>query len=247
MKLWVRSNFSISVLFLVGALAFALVSIDRAKIQSIAIIGELSESQILSVKDRLLAIDIEAEQEFIRDELLALEWIDQVNVRRQWPNAIGVEIVPETVVAYWNDDGFINSEGRVLVTDLIAAGDLPGLYGPDGSEREVMSRFQELGGILTSHGIVIRNLTRSDLGSWTIETRRRITILLGKEDLRERLDRFLAVRELLQSQSEVKRIRRMDARYINGVAVQFDDELNLSNEVVAARSEINETLGVQSL
>ena len=36
-------------------------------------------------------------------------------------------------------------------------------------------------------------------------------------------------------------------RYINGVAVQFDDELNLSNEVVAARSEINETLGVQSL
>ena len=95
MKLWVRSNFSISVLFLVGALAFALVSIDRAKIQSVAIIGELSESQILSVKDRLLVIDIEAEQEFIRDKLLALEWIDQVNIRRQWPNTIGVEIVPD--------------------------------------------------------------------------------------------------------------------------------------------------------
>ena len=247
MKLWIRSGFSVSVLLLSGVLTFALISIDRAKLQSVTTIGELSESQILSVRERLVAIDIDEEQEFIRDKLLALEWIDQVNVRRQWPNAIAVEIVPESVVAYWNDDGFINSEGRVLVTDLIAAGDLPGLYGPDGTEQEVMSRFQELGGILTSHGIAIRNLTRSDLGAWTIETRRRMTILLGRDDLRARLDRFLVVKELLQSQNEIKRIQRMDARYINGVAVQFDDELNLSNAVVAARREINETLGVQSL
>ena len=39
----------------------------------------------------------------------------------------------------------------------------------------------------------------------------------------------------------------MDARYINGVAVQFENDLNLDSALGDARSELNETLGVRSL
>ena len=114
-------------------------------------------------------------------------------------------------------------------------------------KQEVMARFQELGGIVASHGIEIRNLRRTNLGSWTIETRNRITIILGKEDLKARIDRFLAINALLQNKGETKRINRMDARYINGVAVQFEDEKNLGSALGDARNDINKSVGVLSL
>ena len=135
----------------------------------------------------------------------------------------------------------------MLLTDLLVGGDLPGLYGPDGSESEVMGRFQELGGILASHGVEIRNLRRTDLGSWTIETRNRITIILGKEDLKPRIERFLAVNNLLKKSRDGKRVKRMDARYVSGVAVLFEDQLNLSSAFGDARNDTNERVEVRSL
>ena len=93
----------------------------------------------------------------------------------------------------------------------------------------------------------IRNLRRTNLGSWTIETRNRIAIILGKEDLKARIDRFLAINALLQINGETKRVNRMDARYINGVAVQFEDEQNLGSALGDARNDINKSVGVLSL
>ena len=247
MSLLARFRFGLGILAVTGVLGFAMISIDRSKVESIKILGELSDGQLVSLKDQLGQIDPEADHEVIRKTLMTLDWVDRANVRRRWPSGLAIEVIPETVVAYWNDDGFINVTGKVLYTDLLAGGDLPGLYGPDGTEQEVMSRFQELGGILAGHGITIRNLRRSGLGAWTIETQRRMTIVLGKDDLKARLDRFLAVNALLQKREDNKRIQRMDARYINGVAVQFENDLNLDSALGDARSELNETLGVRSL
>ena len=230
-----------------GALTFAMISIDRSKVESVLIVGDLSEAQLISVKNQLEQLEMEPVHKAIREALMDLDWVFGANVRRRWPSGVSIEVVPGTVVAYWNDDGFINADGEMLVTDLLVGGDLPGLYGPDGTEQEVMARFQELGGILASHGIEIRNLRRTNLGSWTIETRNRITIILGKEDLKARIDRFLAINALLQNKGEAKRVTRMDARYINGVAVQFEDELNLGSALGDARNDINKSVGVLSL
>ena len=247
MNLLTSSGFIMAAVALLGALTFALISIDRSKVESVLIVGDLSEAQLISVKNQLEQLEMEPVHKAIREALMDLDWVFEVNVRRRWPSGVSIEVVPETVVAYWNDDGFINADGEMLVTDLLVGGDLPGLYGPDGTEQEVMARFQELGGILASHGIEIRNLRRTNLGSWTIETRNRITIVLGKEDLKARIDRFLAVNALLQNRSATKRANRMDARYINGVAVQFEDELNLGSALGDARNDINKSVGVLSL
>ena len=247
MNLLTRSGFIMAAVALLGALTFALISIDRSKVESVMIVGDLSEAQLISVKNQLEQLEKEPVHKAIRETLMDFDWVYRVNVRRYWPSGVSIEVVPEAVVAYWNDDGFINAEGEMLVTDLLVGGDLPGLYGPDGTEQEVMARFQELGGILASHGIEIRNLRRTNLGSWTIETRNRITIILGKEDLKARIDRFLAINALLQNKGEAKRVTRMDARYINGVAVQFEDELNLGSALGDARNDIYESVRVRSL
>jgi len=247
MNLLSRSGFAIAAIAIVGVIAFAMISIDQAKVKNITIVGELSEAQLVSIRSEFETMSAEYDQQAIRDALQSLDWVNQVHVRRDWPDGVAIEVSPEVVVAYWNDDGFINADGKVLVTDLLVGGDLPGLYGPAGTEQEVMARYQELGGMLASHGMEIRNLRRTELGSWTVETRDRMTIVLGKEDLKARIDRFLAVKAALVANGETKRIHRMDARYINGVAVHFEDELNLGSAIGDARSEINvknESVGI---
>jgi len=247
MNLLVRSGFLLAAIALFGGLALAMLSVDRMEAERITIVGDLSEAQLFSIENKLKQMEVEPANKAIREALMELQWVYKVNVRRTWPSGLSIEVVPEAVVAYWNENGFINPGGKVLFTDLLVGGDLPGLYGSDGSESEVMGRYLELGGILASHGVEIRNLRRSDLGSWTIETRNRITIILGKEDLKPRIERFLVVNDLLKKSSDGKRVKRMDARYISGVAVLFEDELKLSSAFGDARNDTNENLEVRSL
>lgn len=251
-----RSGFVIASFVIIAALVFAKVSIDQADSGRISLVSELSELQMGVVSRQLVLLGEEASGEEVMQNLELLPWISQVSVRRQWPEGRYIEVVPEKVMAYWNDDGFINHEGEVLVTDLLVGGDLPSLYGPDGTELEVMARYQELGGMLSRHGLEIRTIRRTARGAWTIETRDRMTIELGKEDLKARMDRFLEVHNavtagaLSAEEGSQRRISRMDARYINGVAVHFEDEIQLSGALGDARNDINkinESAGVQSL
>ncbi len=250
-----RSGFVAAVIVISGVLVFAKLTIDLSAVENLTIVGELSEKQLISVRQQLVAVeDSKWKADAIRLMLIELPWVHHVGIRREWPAGMSIEIHPESVMAYWNDNGFINSESRVLVTDLLQGGDLPFLYGPEGTEMEVMSRYQQLGGMLKSHGHGIRVLRRSDRGSWTIETREGIDVRLGKEDLKARLDRFLEVAGKLRRQGDERAIDRMDARYSNGVAVRFveNKDLNLGNALVTdsradSRNDINKSVGVRSL
>ncbi|MBT4162031.1 MAG: hypothetical protein HOE54_12055 [Gammaproteobacteria bacterium] len=246
-----RSGFVAAVIVISGVLVFAKFSIDLSAVEKVAIVGELSEEQLVDIRQQLASLEeSERGSDLIRSKLIELPWVDYVGIRREWPLGMSIEVRPQRVMAYWNDNGFINHEGRVLVTDRLQGGDLPFLYGAVGTELDVMSRYQQLGSMLKSHGHDIRVLRRSDRGSWTIETRKGIEVLLGKEDLRARLDRFLEVSGALRRQGDGREIGRMDARYINGVAVRFvdDKELNLGSPLVTdSRNDINKSVGVRSL
>ena len=232
LRLLSRSGFAIAVFVIFGVLIFAKVSIDKTSVENVVFVGDLTDGQLVELRSELIAADnTVGDAEAIRTRLSSFSWVHHVNVRRKWPSTLMVEVHPEQVMAYWNDDGFINNESRVIVTDQLAAGDLPLLYGPEGTETDVMSRYQQLNRMLLSHGHEIRVLKRSDRGSWSIETRGRVQILLGKEDLKARMDRFLDVSNELQRLGDNRIVSRMDARYVNGVAVRFNgvEAINLGS------------------
>ena len=234
MRYLIRSRFAIASLVILAVLVFAKVSIDQSVVEDITIVGDLSNAQLVDLKGRIAGHEQLYGSDVVQSRVEQLAWVREARVRRQWPAGLVIEVVPEQVMAYWNDDGFINSEGQVLVTDLLVGGDLPGLYGPAGTEVEVMTRYQQLGGMLATRGLEIKRLNRSARSAWTIETRNRMTIILGKEDLRARMDRFLEVHDAIAragDEQQQKRIARMDARYVNGVAVHFEDETNLVSQV----------------
>jgi cell division protein FtsQ len=215
-------GFVCATVLIASAIGFAVASIDGAVATHISVVGSLDEAQLVDIKEILSAVNLAIdESDTVRQVLVARHWVHHVNVRKSWPSAIEIEVHAEKVIAYWNDDGFINEQGEVLVTDLLVGGELPLLYGPQGSEFEVMTQYQQLGPMLNKYGHELKLLKVSDRGSWSMETKQGIDVLLGKEDLKARMQRFLTVSDRLRDSTETRSIERMDARYINGVAVHF--------------------------
>ena len=238
-----RSTGSVTaILLVVGGLAFATDSIDRSNVERISIVGNFDERQLKSIRALLAEIDIDSsETEQVKQALLELSWVRRANVRRNWPHAIEVEVLPEKVIAYWNESGFISREGSVLYTEMLSGGDLPHLYGPGGSEVEVMERFQQLSQMLNNYGLQLKSLTVTKRGSWSLETGSGVSVLFGKEDLKARMQRFLTVSSRLAERKDVLSVERIDARYINGVAVNFEKK----NQIKLA--EFNKNLRERSL
>jgi len=231
-----------AILLVVGGLAFGTDSIDRSNVERISIVGNFDERQLKSIKALLADIDIESsEVGQVRQALRELSWVRHANVRKTWPHAIEVEVLPERVIAYWNDSGFISSEGSVLYTEMLVGGDLPHLYGPAGSELDVMEQFQQLSHMLNNYGFEIKVLTITESGSWSLETENGVEVLLGKEDLKARMQRFLTVNVRLAERGKAMFVERMDARYVNGVAVHFEK----NNQIKLA--EFNKRVGERSL
>ena len=242
MKLVPISAFLVSAVAVISLLSFAVVSIDRSSIERVTIVGELSTEQLSALKARLEDIDLkETESVEIGKRVAELEWVHHVNVRKGWPSGIDLEVHVESVIAYWNDNGFINEEGASVYSDLITGGDLPHLYGPVGSEHEVMEQYQQLTSMLGKFGHEIKVLSVTERGSWSIETQEGVEVLLGKEDLKARMKRFLVVSERLRMQGDSREVDRMDARYINGVAVEFADNNHMK------LAEVNNSVGEQNL
>jgi cell division protein FtsQ len=231
-----------AILLVVGGLAFATDSIDRSNVERISIVGNFDERQLKSIRVLLAEVDIaSSEVEQVKQALRELEWVRRVNVRKNWPHAIEVEVLPERVIAYWNESGFISSEGSVLYTEMLSGGDLPHLYGPAGSELDVMERFQQLSQMLNNYGLEIKALTVTKRGSWSLETESGVEVLLGKEDLKARVHRFLSVSVRLAERGDAMLVEKIDARYINGVAVHFWEK----NQIKTA--EFNKSVGERSL
>ena len=217
-----------AILLVVGGLAFATDSIDRSNVDRISIVGNFDERQLKSIKVLLTEIDVaSSEVKQVKQALRELDWVHHASVRKNWPHAIEVEILPERVIAYWNDRGFISGEGSVLYTEMLVGGDLPHLYGPAGSELDVMEQFQQLSQMLNNYGHEIKVLTVTKRGAWSLETGNGVTLLLGKEDLKARMRRFLIVSARLAERGDAMFVERIDARYINGVAVHFEKKKQL--------------------
>jgi cell division protein FtsQ len=226
----------------VGGLALATGVVERSNVERVSIVGNFDERQLKSIRTLFTATDMQSKEvEEIKKVLGELDWVRRANVRKNWPHAIEVEVLPERAIAYWNESGFISSEGSVLYTDMLPVGDLPHLYGPEGSELDVMKRFQQLSQMLNSYGLGVKVLTVTEMGSWSLETENGVDVVLGKEDLKARMQRFLTVSSRLAKRGGALSVERIDARYINGVAVRFEKTSQIK------LAEFNKNLGERSL
>lgn len=157
----------------------------------------------------------------IKAELERRPWVASAAIRRVWPDRLVIDIREKKPLAYWNGGRLVSRIGELFApANPEVAGRLPRLSGPDERVRDVIRMAQDLSGRLARHGLGFAGLSLEARGAWTLNLANGIEVVLGRDHVDERFERFLAVYEarLVSRSDEVKRI---DARYTNGVAVQW--------------------------
>jgi cell division protein FtsQ len=193
--------------------------IDRDAVQTV-IKPYLNES--------FLGIDLDG----LHNDLLAMPWVADAAVKRVWPDRLVIDLHEQLPVARWGESALLNNEGRAFEPkDISRFDELPQLNGPQRAKRRVMRQYQQFSRLLRPQGMVISELDLRDRGSWFLTTQGGMQVLLGRDNLVEKMQRFMTIEQLMLSDRR-DLIARVDLRYSNGMAVAWRDaaELQTSGE-----------------
>ena len=157
----------------------------------------------------------------IKDSLERRPWVESAAVRRVWPDRLAIDIREKKPLAYWTDGRLVSRTGELfLPPNPEVAGRLPKLAGPDERVRDVIRMAQTMSEDLVDHGLNFAGLSLEQRGAWTLQLANGIEVVLGRDQVEQRFERFITVYETrLASRSD--EVSRVDARYTNGVAVQW--------------------------
>lgn len=196
-------------------------------IAKVSVRGELSyvDQQVVQarmapfVEASFFKVDLDA----LRHDLEQMPWIAHVEARRIWPDEVMVRLDEQLPIARWGDEALLNNNGQAFApNDLAQYEHLPQLHGPKRAQQRVMQQYQMLSQMLRPLGFSIARLELRARGSWFLTTRQGVELLLGRDQIIEKMRRFTAIyQQELAPESE--RIARIDLRYANGLAVAWHE------------------------
>lgn len=161
----------------------------------------------------------------IKAAVKEVPWVRNATVRRLWPDTLVVMLEEHRAAALWEDSRLVNVYGELFTANLDEAvedGPLPQLGGPDGSELEVLRRYQEIQTLVEPLGVPVVAVNLSARLAWTVKMDDGTELLVGKNigvPIADRISRWVEsyplVTERMQRQASV-----IDLRYPNGYAVR---------------------------
>jgi cell division protein FtsQ len=157
----------------------------------------------------------------IQKVLLLNPWVYQVNVLRNWPDGLTVQVLEHLPVARWGEHGLINVEGDLFSPEPDTYPDaLPVLHGPGETYRQMLDQYRKLQSMLDATSLSIDRLTLNDRRSWSLHLADGPLLILGRNNIQNRMARFIA---FMQSGTGgyVPDIEQVDLRYTNGFAVRW--------------------------
>lgn len=160
-----------------------------------------------------------------------IPWVDEVSIRRQWPQTLHVKYTEHHLVARWGKDAWLTHSGELLhLPGHQSLTSLPQLHGPAGSESRLLDHHRRFTLPLKEVGLKTMSLTQNERGSWVAKlvsldqnmSAVGFSLLLGKEQLDARLRRFVRV-FAISLVGYADRLHAVDLRYPNGFAIAWKD------------------------
>ena len=188
-----------------------------------------------------LSTDLKMMNELILDN----PWVEQVVVRRVWPNTIVLRVEERRIIALWNNKYLISEFGEL--TDIQATHykkieDRLGCYlikieGPEDFLSKIVARAEVTNNLLTNINKKLLHLRLTDQFSWEAKTTKGMTLRFGGDDLQGpmyyRLENFTKSYSSLANKLAEKGIRSpeihyVDLRYAKGFAIKTKNKKNKS-------------------
>lgn len=155
-------------------------------------------------------------------------WVEDVKIRKIWPDSVVVQIFERFPVAFWNNM-LLGDKGDTFVAEKAKmTASLPRLFGPQDQQKDVLHIYEKLSKLLKIEDLFIAKVWLHENQSWTIGLNNGVMIRLGKSDLENRIHRFIEIYPKLFAAS-FDQVASIDLRYSRGIAVKWrkqDDQIN---------------------
>lgn len=218
-----------AVLLLALWLRSGLIGGEQWPIRWLDVAGELKRTSASQVRGAVadeaargfFAVDLET----VRERVETLPWVARAEVSREWPDALVIGITEHRPVARWNEERLFSDRGQVFsVSGSEGMQGLARLRGPQSHGSEVLERWQDMRRRLGSVGRDVIELAVDERGAWRVVLDNEVTLVLGREQVDRRLERYIGVQAAL---NDIDRpILQIDMRYTNGLAVRWADSGN---------------------
>jgi cell division protein FtsQ len=220
---WRRILQAVAGLAAIGLLAALLQHALDRPVTAVAVEGRFQRVSPLeveqAVRERLQGAGlVSADLVGVQRALESLPWVDTASVARAWPTGLKVNLSEQVAAARWGANGLLNARGELFISEArFVPLELPRLSGPPGTEGVVAQRYLAIQGRLAEGGVRLAALRLDARGAWEIDLDNGVRVRLGRRDVDERFERFVAAALRLVAQRGAE-IAYVDMRYSNGFA-----------------------------
>jgi len=152
----------------------------------------------------------------LRQSLEKVPWVRGVDIRREFPSSLEVQIEEHQALAHWNNSALVNRQGEVFAAQSNQV--LPGFIGPDDSAAEVTQYYAQFEQQLAGLDLQVEQIVLTPRHAWQLHLSNGMVLELGREDVQQRLARFVKVYPYSLAAVQ-HRVKYVDLRYRNGFAV----------------------------
>ena len=187
--------------------------------------AELQQVVRSEVRGNIFTVDIKR----LRLSLEKLPWARSVSIRRKFPHGLAVQMEEHQAFARWNNGvrldgtraGLVNQYGEIFFAESKQA--LPGFIGQDGTSAEIAQHYALFNQQIAALGLSVAQIALSPRHAWQLRLSNGTVLELGREDMQQRLARFVAVQRAedgWQRAEGKNAVKYVDLRYRNGFAVR---------------------------
>jgi len=176
-------------------------------------LNQLNQVVKRTVEGNFFTVDLE----LTRRAFEQLPWVRKVNVRRHFPWSLEVTLEEHVPMARWNDVALVNTYGEVFAGQSKL--ELPDFNGEPEMSGQVAGMYTEMNKRLEALHRKIVQINLSSRFAWQLKLDNGMQIELGREQMQQRLERFVAVYPYSLGML-ARKIGFVDLRYRNGFAVR---------------------------
>lgn len=157
----------------------------------------------------------------LKEDMLSMPFVEEVVVKRVWPDSLNISIKEQQLVARWGDKHVMSSKG-ILTSAASHVDHLPRFDGPIGQEKNMLLQYQELIKILQPLHLAIANMQLNSRRSWEVTLDNGVRLLLGRNEISTHLLSLVSIwPKLIKRHNEL--IAVIDLRYPNGISIRSKD------------------------
>ncbi len=167
------------------------------------------------------------DMELIKDRLHQFSWVENITVRRVWPDRVDIIIAEHCPVASWRDGSLLSANGDLFSPgEYKAPADLPRFLGPDGGQGLMLQFFNDFNRELQPLHAKITTLELTPYELWHLTLDNGIRLRLTHKNSLTHLGQFVKVYPKIIG-AKAKDVEYVDLRYPNGMAVKWKGTTDL--------------------